>query len=75
MKGVPTPRQLKVGELIKRALSTIFAHGFSELPLFDMVSFTEVRVNANLQSALVFVDSLKDMDAVLAARFNRAFFV
>ena len=65
MKGVPSSRQLKVGELIKRALSEIFAPGFLDVELFNMVSFTEARVNADLQSALVFVDSLNNIDAVL----------
>jgi ribosome-binding factor A len=66
MKGIPNPRQLKVAEMIKRNLAQIFTEKVFDRAIFNMLTFTEVRVNSNLQVALVFVDSIQKIDEVLA---------
>jgi ribosome-binding factor A len=65
MKGIPSPRQLKVAEAIKRNLSQIFAEKIFDKRIFNLLTFTEVRVNSNLQVALVFVDTINNLDEVL----------
>jgi ribosome-binding factor A len=67
----PSQRQLRVGELIRRALSDIFSHGDLHDPDLASVSITvgEVRLSPDLKHASVFVLPLggKDRDIVLEA--------
>lgn len=65
-KGIPSERQLRVGELIKRNLGNMFSEGLFSSAKFNLITFTEARVNANLQVAIVFFDSIFDKAEVLA---------
>jgi len=62
-------RQLRVGELIKQALSMIFLREEAKLPDIDTksITVTEVRMSPDLKTAKVFVIPLggKDADKVL----------
>lgn len=53
----PTQRQLRVGELIRRALSDVLIRGELHDPALDGVPITvsEVRVSPDLRSATAFV--------------------
>lgn len=53
----PTQRQLRVGELIRRALSEVLARGDLHDPELDGVSITvgEVRTSPDLKIATVFI--------------------
>jgi ribosome-binding factor A len=55
--GTPSQRQLRVGEVIRRALSEILARGEVHDPELDQVSVTvaEVRVSPDLRHATAFV--------------------
>lgn len=52
-----SPRMLKVGEEIRRALSMIFMHGETHEPLLDGSSITvsEVRVAPDMKNATAYV--------------------
>ena len=52
-----TQRQLRVGEMIKQALGTIFARGEAKLPNLDTnnITVTEVRMSPDLRTAKAFV--------------------
>ena len=68
--GKPTSqRQLRVGELIKQALSMIFLREETKIPNLDTksITVTEVRMSPDLKTAKVFVIPLggKDMDNVI----------
>lgn len=67
----PTQRQLRVGELIRRALSEILVRGDHHEPELAGVSITvgEVRTSPDLRVATVFVLPLggANADAMLAA--------
>jgi len=67
----PSQRQLRVGELIRRALSDVFSRGDLHDPDLAGVSITvgEVRLSPDLKHASVFVLPLggKDSDIVLDA--------
>ncbi len=66
MKGIASPRQLKVSELIKRNLGLMFTEGFLDNPLFNLITFTEARVSADLKMAVIFVDSINNVSEVVA---------
>lgn len=67
----PSQRQLRVGELIRRALSEVLARGDLHEPELAGVSITvgEVRTSPDLRVATVFVLPLggANSDAILAA--------
>ena len=71
----PTQRQLKAGELIRRALAEIIAREHLRDPDLEGVSVTvsEVRASPDLKHAIVFAAPLGggDIDKVIAA-LNRA---
>jgi len=56
-KRPPSQRQLRVGEEIRAALSTIFLHGETHHPVLDGSSITvsEVRISPDLKNATAFV--------------------
>ena len=62
-------RQLRVGELIKQALSMIFIREETKIPNLDTksITVTEVRMSPDLKNAKVFVIPLggKDADKVI----------
>lgn len=70
----PSQRQLRVGELVRRALSDILMHGEVHDAVLESVVVTvpEVRMSPDLSVATVFVMPLggKDAGAVVAA-FDR----
>ena len=79
MPGPVTQRQLRVGEEIRHAMSTILnAGGSNEPDLFDAnLTVTEVRISPDLRNATVFVLPLggKDVTPVMAAlKRARGFF-
>lgn len=61
----PSQRQLRVGELIRRALADIFARGNLHDPELARVSITvgEVRASSDLRSAKVYVLPLGGLNA------------
>jgi len=67
----PSQRQLKAGELIRRALAEIIAKEHLREPALKGVSVTisEVRASPDLKHAIVFAAPLGggDMEAVIAA--------
>ena len=64
-----TQRQLRVGEMIKQALSMIFLREETKIPDLDTksITVTEVRMSPDLKTAKVFVIPLggKDKDKVI----------
>ena len=52
-----TQRQLRVGEMIKQALGTIFVTGEAKLPRLETstITVTEVRMSPDLKTAKAFV--------------------
>jgi ribosome-binding factor A len=73
--GAPSQRQLRVGELIRRAMSEILLRGELHEPALDGVSITvgEVRTSPDLKVATVFVLPLggRNAEGMLEA-LNRA---
>jgi len=74
--SAPSQRQLRVGELIRRALSEVLARGDVHDPELNAMSITvgEVRTSPDLKVATAFVLPLggRDAEAALAAlRRNR----
>jgi len=72
----PSQRQLRVGELIRRRLSDVLAHGDIHDPELNRLSITvgEVRLSPDLRTATAYVLPLggHDRDTALAAlRRNR----
>lgn len=75
--GSPSQRQLRVGEVIRRALSDILARGDVHDPEFSHVSVTvsEVRVTPDLRHATAFVlplGGVNTTEVVRALGRNRA---
>ena len=73
--GLPGPRQLRVGEVIRHALSHVLHRGEANDPGLDGVSVTvtEVRVSPDLRRATAFVMPLGGADAAeLVANLRRA---
>jgi ribosome-binding factor A len=70
----PSQRQLRVGELIRHALSNMLTRGDVHDPVLEgtMVTIPEVRMTADLRLATIYVMPLggKNVDAVIDA-FNR----
>jgi ribosome-binding factor A len=70
----PSQRQLRVGELIRHALSNMLTRGDVHDPVLEgtMVTIPEVRMTADLRLATIYVMPLggKNVDAVIEA-FNR----
>ncbi len=67
----PSQRQLRVGELVRHALSDMLARGavHDEVIQSHMITVPEVRMTADLQLATIYVMPLggRDADDVLAA--------
>lgn len=67
----PSQRQLRVGELVRHALSELFARGavHDEVIEAHMITVPEVRMTADLQLATIYVMPLggRDAEQVLAA--------
>lgn len=63
MKKPPSQRQLKVGELLRHALSKFFTHG--EIPYLDHISITvsEVRISPDMKNATAYIFPLGGEDA------------
>jgi ribosome-binding factor A len=75
--GAPSQRQLRVGEVIRRALSEILARGEVHDPELAHVSVTvsEVRMSPDLRQATVFVlplGGVNTAEVVRALGRNRA---
>ncbi len=71
----PSQRQLRVGEELRHALASIFAHGDLRDPAIAArpITVTEVRVSPDLKNATVFVSALGEGDdAALLAALHRA---
>ena len=70
-RHAPSQRQLRVGEELRHALASIFAHGDLRDPAITArpVTVTEVRVSPDLKNATAYVSALGDGDdtALLAA--------
>ena len=64
-----TQRQLRVGEMIKQALGTLFIRDVVKIPNLSTkeITVTEVRMSPDLQAAKIFVMPLggKDEDEVI----------
>jgi ribosome-binding factor A len=75
----PSQRALRVGELIRHALSDILTHGLIHDPAFDglVVTVPEVRMTSDLRTATVFVVSLggKGNDTLVEAFERNARFL
>jgi ribosome-binding factor A len=75
----PSQRALRVGELIRHALSDILAHGLIHDPAFGglVVTVPEVRMTPDLRTATVFVVSLggKGNDTLVEAFERNARFL
>ena len=70
-----TQRQLRVGEMIKQALSMIFIRGEAKLPNLETreITVTEVRMSPDLKTAKAFVLSLGGKDASLTVEKLKEF--
>ncbi len=71
----PSQRQLRAGELVRRALSEIIAEGELHDPALSgrAVTVTEVRMSPDLRHAQVLIDDLMQGDrAELAQALDRA---
>lgn len=70
-RRAPSQRQLRVGEELRHALASVFAHGDLRDPAIAErpVTVTEVRMSPDLKNATVFVSALGGGDdtALLAA--------
>ncbi len=58
-------RQLRVGEMVKQALSLIFVKGEAKIPNLEtnLITVTEVRMSPDLKSARAFVIPLGGKDS------------
>jgi ribosome-binding factor A len=69
--GVPSQRQLRVGELVRHALAAMLARGEVHDPVIagHLITVPEVQMTADLRLATIYVVPLggRDADAVLAA--------
>ena len=70
-----TQRQLRVGEMIKQALSMIFIKGEAKLPNLETreITVTEVRMSPDLKTAKAFVLPLGGKDASLTVEKLKEF--
>ena len=70
-----TQRQLRVGEMIKQALGTIFVRGEAKLPNLDTnnITVTEVRMSPDLKTAKAFVLPLGGKNATEAVNILKEF--
>ena len=70
-----TQRQLRVGEMIKQALGTIFVRGEAKLPNLDTnnITLTEVRMSPDLKTAKAFVLPLGGKNATEAVNILKEF--
>jgi ribosome-binding factor A len=70
----PSQRQLRVGELIRHALSDVLSRGadFDDVLASHMITVPEVRMSPDLRLATIYVMPLggRDKKAVLAALDN-----
>ena len=68
---LPTQRALRAGELVRHAVSEIFARGDVHDPVLEghLITVPEVRMSPDLRMATIYVMPLggKDTEAVLAA--------
>jgi ribosome-binding factor A len=69
--NLPTQRALRAGELVRHAISEIFARGDVHDPVLEghLVTVPEVRMSPDLRMATIYVMPLggKDTEGVLAA--------
>ena len=69
--GVPSQRQLRVGEIVRHAIAEMLARGDVHDPVIEshMITVPEVRMTADLRLATVYVMPLggRDTDTVIAA--------
>ncbi|MGP8232937.1 MAG: 30S ribosome-binding factor RbfA [Methylovirgula sp.] len=69
--GAPTPRMLRVGEMIRHAVANLLSRGAINDPVLEghVVTIPDVRMSPDLKLATVYVMPLggKDMNEVLAA--------
>ena len=73
-RGAPTQRQLRVGEMLRHALSDILARGDVRDPDLEdrSVTITEVQVAPDMRSATAFCTSLGGRDdAIVVEALNR----
>ena len=70
-----TQRQLRVGEMVKQALGTIFVRGEAKLPNLDTnnITVTEVRMSPDLKTAKAFVLPLGGKNATEAVNILKEF--
>ena len=70
-----TQRQLRVGEMIKQALSMIFIRGEAKIPNLETreITVTEVRMSPDLKTAKAFVLPLGGKDASLTVEKLKEF--
>jgi ribosome-binding factor A len=70
-EGIPTQRQLRVGELIRHALSEMLTRGEVHDPVIEnhLITVPQVQMTADLRLATIYVIPLggRDTEAVLAA--------
>jgi ribosome-binding factor A len=76
--GSGSQRQLRVGEIVRRAISDIFSHGGVHDPVLEghLITVPEVRMSPDLKLATIYVMPLggRDTDIVLEAlERNRKF--
>jgi ribosome-binding factor A len=68
---LPTQRALRAGELVRHAVSEVFARGDVHDPVLEghLITVPEVRMSPDLRMATIYVMPLggKDTEAVLAA--------
>lgn len=71
----PTQRQLRVGEMVRHALTAMLQRGDVSDPAVEntVISVSEVSMSSDLKVATVFVSPLGDKDAeVVVAALNRS---
>ena len=77
-KSEPSQRQLRVGEVLRHALSSIFARGETNDPELEEIGVTvlEVSMSPDLKQGLVFVRPLqlnKEKELLAAIKRNRKY--
>ena len=77
--GMPSQRQLRVGELVRHALAVTLARNPLRDPVLEqaMITVAEVRVSADLRHAVAFVSLMGDenTDNIVAALNRNARFL
>ena len=70
-------RQLRVGEMVKQALSLIFIRGEAKIPTLEtnLITVTEVRMTPDLKIAKAFVLPLAGKEKKKNNRFIKGIFI